>query len=257
MRLVDTHCHLTSAELYRQLWSVWDRAHRAGISRLITVAVNASDSRCAIDVADQFEGVSATVGIHPHEAAKVRPEDWVELREIRHHPRVVAWGEIGLDYHYHFAEPAVQQAVLRRQLLMAKTADLPVILHCREAMPDMLSILDDMDYRNRRVVFHCFGGTSDDAKIILDRGWWLSFTGVVTFKNAAELQQIVRDCPMDRFMLETDAPYMTPEPHRKVKPNEPHMLIHLAHFVAKLKNTTAQEIAEITTSNAEQFFGLV
>ncbi len=256
MPLIDTHCHLTSDVLSRDLFGVRQRARAAGVARMITVATDAADSRRAVAVADHTHGVYATVGIHPHEAAKVKAGDWRLLRELRHNPSVVAWGEIGLDYHYDFADHKTQQDVFAAQLADARRSGLPVVIHCREAVADVVAMLEDHGYRDRRVVFHCFSGASDEADAIIDRGWWLSFTGMVTFKNSRDLQDIARRYPLEQLMLETDAPYLSPEPHRKVKPNEPSLLVHTAAFLADLLGVDLAEMEARTTANAERFFGI-
>ncbi len=256
MSLIDTHCHLTSNALFRDVFGVCQRARAAGVALMITVATDASDSRRTVAAADHYHGVSATIGVHPHEAAKVKAGDWQLLRELRHNPNVVAWGEIGLDYHYDFADRKTQQEVFSVQLADARRSGLPVIIHCRKAVADVVAMLEDHGFRGRRVVFHCFSGTSDEADTIIDRGWWLSFTGMVTFKNSSELQDIARRYPLEQLMLETDAPYLSPVPHRKVKPNEPRLLVHTAAFLADLKGISSAEMESLTTANAEQFFGL-
>ncbi len=256
MPLIDTHCHLTSAALSRGLFDVCRRARAAGVARMITVATDAADSRRAVAVADHYHGVSATVGVHPHEAAKVKAGDWRLLRELRHNPSVVAWGEIGLDYHYDFADRKTQQEVFSAQLADVRRTALPVIIHCREAVADVVAMLEDHGFRDRRVVFHCFSGTGDEADAIIDRGWWLSFTGMVTFRNSKDLQDIARRYPLEQLMLETDAPYLSPEPHRKTRPNEPSLLVHTAAFLADLKGVSFAEMEARTTANAELFFGI-
>lgn len=256
MLLVDTHCHLTSDALSRDLFGVCRRARAAGVARMITVATDASDSRRTVAAADHYQGVSATIGIHPHEAAKVKAGDWQLLRELCHNPNVVAWGEIGLDYHYDFADHKTQQEVFSVQLADARRSGLPVIIHCREAVADVVALLEDHGFRGRRVVFHCFSGASDEADQIIDRGWWLSFTGMVTFRNSTDLQNVARRYPLEQLMLETDAPYLSPAPHRKIKPNEPRLLVHTAAFLAELKGVSSAEMEVLTTANAEQFFGI-
>lgn len=256
MTLIDTHCHLTSEALAADIWNVWRRARGAGINGIITVATDAIDSARTIAVAEQFDGIWATIGIHPHAAAKVDVEDWLRLREYRHNPNVVAWGEIGLDYHYDFAPRKTQQQIFSHQLELARKTHLPVVVHCREAVDDTIAILDEQGYRRHRIVFHCFTGTQGEAHSILDYGWWLSFTGAVTFRKSRELQQIVSDYPLDQLMLETDAPYMSPEPHRKIRPNEPHLLLPTAAFISQLKGISLEQLAQTTTDNATRFFGL-
>ncbi len=256
MPFIDSHCHLTSSVLYGDLFGVWKRAYDAGVTRMVTVATDAADSQRAVILADHYHGVYATVGVHPHESAKVSPDDWRLLRELRHNPNVIAWGEIGLDYYYDFADKKTQQQVFSKQLAEARRAGLPVVIHCRDAVADVIAILEDHDLRDRKVVFHCFSGTAEEADAIVGRGWWLSFTGMVTFKNSTGLQEVARGYPLEQLMLETDSPYLTPEPHRKNRPNEPSLMIHTAAFLADLKGITLPEIETVTTENAMRFFGL-
>jgi TatD DNase family protein len=254
--LVDTHCHLTSAALQNDTFQVWKRARDVSVKRLITVATDADDSRRTVTLADQYDGVFATIGIHPHEAGKVSSGDAAGLRELRHNSNVVAWGEIGLDYHYDFAPAATQKTVFAWQLVSALKTDLPVIIHCREAVDDTVAMLLDHGYDRRRVVFHCFTGTAAEAERIAAHGWRISMTGIVTFRKSTELQGIAREYPLDQLMLETDAPYLSPEPKRSVRPNEPSLLPHTARFLAELKGLSYEELADVTTANAISFFGL-
>ena len=256
MPLIDTHCHLTSDVLYRDLADVVRRARGANVTRMVTVATDATDSRRTVAVADHYQGVYATVGVHPHEASKVGLDDWRLLLELRHNPNVVAWGEIGLDYHYDFADRKVQRDVFAKQLAHAGRGDLPVVIHCREAVADVVTMLNDHGFRDRKVVFHCFSGTKAEADAIVDYGWWLSFTGMVTFRNSKALQEVARRYPLERLMLETDAPYLSPEPHRKVKPNEPHLMVHTAAFLADLRGVPLEELERTTTASAERFLNL-
>lgn len=256
MPLIDTHCHLTSSALSHDVEGVCRRAQQAGVTRMITVATDAFDSQRAVAVADHYRGVFATVGVHPHHAGKIDPKDYRLLLELRHHPNVVAWGEIGLDYHYDFADQKTQREVFADQLSHARRADLPVVIHCRDAAHDVIAMLQDHGYRDRSVVFHCFSGTAAEADSVMGCGWWLSFTGMVTFKNSGALHDIARKYPLDQLMLETDAPYLSPEPHRKIRPNEPRLLVHTAAYLADLKRVTLEEIVTSTTANAERFFRL-
>ncbi len=256
MAMIDSHCHLTSEALYARLDEVLQRAHAAGVSGLVTIATDAADSRRAVAVADHYDGVHATIGIHPHQAGNISEADWNCLRELRHNPNVVGWGEIGLDYHYDFAERTVQQEVFARQLEMARRARLPLVIHCREAVADVLGHMDRHAGALPRVVFHCFTGTAAEADAIIERGWWLSFTGVVTFKNSSELQAIARRYPVEQLMLETDAPYLSPEPMRRARPNEPALMVHTARFIAALKGIALDDLIARTTANARAFFGL-
>ncbi len=256
MELIDTHCHLTSDALYPTLKSVWTRAVTARVGTMITVATHGADAGRCIAVADHYDGVFATIGVHPHEAIHCTAGHLRRLQELRHNVHTVAWGEIGLDYHYDFSPRKVQHDVFAAQLGLAYHTGLPVVIHCREAVDDTVAMLEQHGYGGRDVVFHCFTGTPGEATRIRNAGWRLSFTGVVTFKNSTALQGIARDYPLDELMLETDAPYLTPVPHRNIRPNEPSMLIHTARFLAQLKGITVEEIAERTTANARAFFNL-
>ncbi|MCG3136282.1 MAG: D-aminoacyl-tRNA deacylase [Phycisphaerae bacterium] len=256
MMWIDTHCHLTFPELDCQLEAVLARSRAADVAQLITIGTTVVDSQRAIDLADHYPGVFAAIGIHPHHAAQVTASDWAALAELLHHPRVVALGEMGLDYHYDFSDRPSQRAVFIRQLDFARRAALPVIIHCREAFTDLVTILREQQYENQRVVFHCFGGSADEARTILEAGWWISLTGVLTFKKSAALREVIRDFPLERIMLETDAPYLTPEPKRKITPNEPSLLIHTATVLAQLKQCSLADLAGQTTRQACRFFNL-
>ena len=200
-------------------------------------------------------------GVHPHEAGKVAgadadPPDLVEMVALWRDEKVVALGEMGLDYHYDFADRAVQRRVFTEQLALAAPFDKPIIIHCREALDDVIPILVDHGFSGRRVVFHCFTGTADEAARIAEQGWRISFTGVVTFKKSSELQAIARAYPADRLMIETDSPYLSPEPVRGKRPNEPSHLVHIARFLAGLRGESVEEVSAATRANTVEFFGL-
>jgi len=254
--LLDTHAHLTFNPLSGDVPGVLERGAQAGVAHVITVGTDVADSRRAVELADSYQSVSAVVGIHPHEAAKVAAGAYHELGELLRHPRAVAVGEVGLDYHYDHSDRHAQHAVFKAQLEVAQDLDLPLVMHCREAIDDAVVILHERGFDGRPVVFHCFTGTEDEAKLLADHGWRVSFTGVVTFRNSEVLQAIARDYPADQLMLETDAPYLSPEPVRKIRPNEPAYLRHTAEFVARLRGEPLDQLIEQTTRSAERFFGL-
>ena len=256
MGLIDTHAHLTSEPLLTRIDEVLANGRAAGVEAVISVATDAADSEKAIALARREPDVYATVGIHPHEASKVAPDAWAKLETLLDDPQVVAFGEIGLDYHYDFSDPPTQRRVFVRQLELAATRDLPVIIHCREAMSDIVSLLADHGFDNRRVVFHCFSGSGDDAALVADHGWRISFTGMVTFKKSQALQQIAAVYSAELLMLETDSPYLSPVPVRNKRPNEPAHLRHLAEFLADLRNESIDTLISQTTTNAGEFFGL-
>ncbi len=254
--LCDTHVHLTSAALQEDLADVLARARSAGVSRFITVGTTAADSARAVETAATQPDVWAVVGIHPHEAARATDADLATIRSLATAPKVVALGETGLDYHYDFSDRSSQKRLFAAQLSIAGQLDLPVVIHCREAIDDAVAILREEGFDGRPVVFHCFTGTPSEAERIAAHGWRISFTGIVTFPNAARLQDLARGYPADRLMLETDAPYLSPVPVRSVRPNEPAHLVHSARFLAQLRGETFEALACQSTKNARAFFGL-
>jgi len=255
MTLIDTHCHLTFEPLADDVPGVVERSRAAGVTGWITVGTSIEDSRRAVALAERYEGMYATVGVHPHDARLVDEGMLAELDAVARARKVVALGETGLDYHYHFSAPDEQKRVFVAHLEMAAALDLPVVIHCREAFDDTMAILEHAP-APKRVVFHCFGGTAEQAGLVLERGYFISFTGVVTFKNAQKAREAAEIVPADRLMVETDCPYMSPEPVRKQKPNEPSLMIHTAGFLAGLKGESVENFATATTKTAETFFAL-
>lgn len=256
MHLIDTHTHLATQAYADNLSQILDHSRAVNVKQWIAIGTDLQDSRAGIELAGGTDGMFCTVGIHPHEAAR-QPEDYIQvLTDLTNKPRVCAVGEIGLDYHYHFSEPKIQQQVFIEQLQMARGTALPIVIHCREAIDDCMSILSEWNQPDKPVVFHCFSSGKQDAKRLLDQGHWLSFTGTITFKNAQENQQAAQYAPLDRVMLETDCPYLSPAPMRKIKPNEPALLIHTAEKLAQLRGKSLEEIAEETSHNSRYFFKL-
>ena len=256
MELVDTHCHLTFDDLAGQVEAVLHRAGEAGVRRCLTIGVTPEDGMSCLALAEKHQGVFAGAGIHPHEAGRFAGADLSGLAELLAHPGVVAAGEIGLDYHYDLSDRKAQRAVFQAQLEICAQANLPLVIHNREATGDTIQMLREAGFGGRRVVFHCFTGTPAEAGLIRDQGWRVSFTGVVTFKNAGPARQVARDYPAEELMLETDSPYLSPEPVRQVRPNEPAHLVHTARFLAELRWQHLEELAEQTTRNAVEFFNL-
>ena len=254
--IIDTHAHLTFDALSGDVPGVLQRCARAGVSHVITVGTDVADSRRAVALAARYDNVFAVAGIHPHEAANVVAGAYDALRELLDRPQVVAVGEIGLDYFYDHSDRASQHEAFEAQLEIARDFDLPVVIHSREAIGDAVAVLHRSGYDGRRVVFHCFTGTADEARLLADHGWRISFTGVVTFRKSEVLQTIARDYPADRLMLETDAPFLSPEPVRNIRPNEPAHVRYTAEFLARLRGEPLEELIARTTRNAEAFFGL-
>jgi TatD DNase family protein len=251
--MIDTHCHLTDTRLGSQLEFVLGRAAAAGVHRMITIGTELEDDRRCLEVCRGRSNLACAVGVHPNYVDQVETDHLQQLREIAADATVVALGETGLDYHYGKESRQRQVEFFEFQLGLAREMDKPVVIHSREAIDDCLAILKN--HAAVRAVFHCFTGTLDEAKRILDAGYLLGFTGVITFKNGGELREAVKMCPADRLLVETDAPYLSPEPMRKQKINEPALVMHVAAMVGQLRSLTVEEVDELTTRNAEAFFG--
>jgi len=256
MELIDTHCHLTFDGLIQDIDGVIARSKAAGVTGWIIVGTDIEQNRKAIELADKFENMYAAVGIHPHDAKDVTAETLTKLKEFAQSEKVVAIGETGLDFHYNFSKQTDQKRAFAAQLTIAKKLNLPVIIHCREAFDETMEILDRFGRGLKGVVFHCFSGSAEQAKIVLDYGFYISFTGVITFKNAELTRQAAKIVPVDRLMLETDCPYMSPEPMRKQKVNEPALTIHTAKYLAELKGMDLTDFANAVTATSKTFFGL-
>lgn len=256
MNWIDTHSHLTYRDYNDPIEDILDRSRVAGVTRWITVGTDVEHNRKAIDLAARFEGMFAIVGIHPHHASESSDADLALLAEQARAPKVVALGETGLDYHYTFSTKGRQLEVFRAQLTLASERNLPVVVHSRDAFADTLAILDEFAARLPRVVFHCHGGPVDQTQAILDRGWLASFTGIVTFKNGAVARQSAAMTPLDRMMLETDCPFISPDPVRHIRPCEPAMLVHTARKIAELKALDPAAFADAVNHTSQSFFGL-
>jgi TatD DNase family protein len=252
--MIDTHCHLTYPQLYSQLEAVLLRAEEAQVQRTITVGTSLADAARAIELCRRFGQVRCVIGIHPHHAAEATRADVESLAAMQGQSEVVALGEMGLDYHYDFSPRPRQQEIFDAQLELARKTGRPIVIHCREAIDDCLGML--RGYPGMAAVFHCFTGTQEEARRILDRGHMMGFTGVVTFRKSQELREVARFVPGDRILLETDAPYLAPEPQRKQRVNEPSLLVHTADTMARLRGLSRQELDRVTTENAMRFFRL-
>lgn len=262
--MIDTHLHLTFPDYAADaptggVSAVLERAAGAGVSGAISIATTHRDAREALGVAMAHERVWCSAGVHPLYADE-GPHDWYALLEVARHPKCVAWGELGLDNHYDKPERGLQRRVLNEQLGFIREhnaeADLPIIIHCREAFDDLIPILRDSGLDPSRMVFHCFTGDADNARQVLDFGGWISFTGVVTYKNAPGVREAAKLVPDDRIMVETDAPFLSPEPHRGVRPNEPRMVRVIAEFLAELRGTPFDVFHQQLNDNTARFFGI-
>jgi TatD DNase family protein len=251
--MIDTHCHLTDPRLGSQLEDVLARAHAAGVTRFITIGTSLADDAAAIALCRGRSDMRCAIGVHPNYSQEAEVADLPRLRELQADPSVVALGEMGLDYFHHYAPRQKQFQIFEPQLQLAVDLNRPVVIHCREATDDCLVVM--RRFPSVRAVFHCFTGSPDEARRILDAGYLLGFTGAVTFKKNDALREAVALTPPDRMLVETDAPYLTPEPHRAQKTNEPAMVVHVAATVARVKGMTVEEADRRTTENARRFFG--
>ena len=250
--LIDHHCHLDFPDFAPDLDGVVQRAHAAGVERIVTISTHVRRFDRLRAIVERYEGVYASIGTHPNSAEEERGLPLTEILAIAAHPKVVAIGEIGLDYHYDFSPREVQREVFARQLAMAREAGKPVVIHTREAWEDTLRLLEPAAVRG---VFHCFSGGPEEAARVLAMGFYLSFAGVVTFPKAQRLQEAACLVPPDRLLVETDAPYLAPVPHRGER-NEPAYVARTAARLAELRGSTAEHIAAVTTANARRLFHL-
>ncbi len=256
MKLIDSHAHLTFDELQKNLDNVLQRSVQAGITGWITVGTDAEQNKKVISVIDKYENLYGAVGIHPHYASQISPADINQIKELAKHKKIVAIGETGLDFHYNLSKQDAQKELFKNLLEIAAENNLPVIIHCRDAFDETNEIVDKFKDSLKNVVFHCWGGAVEQAQIVLNKGFYISFTGVVTFKNAKQARDAAKIVPLERMMIETDCPYMSPEPYRKQKTNEPALLIHTAAKIAELKQMSLEKFADEVTKTTKRFFNL-
>ena len=259
--LIDTHCHLTMNQYDPDRSGVIQRARDAGVERMITIGTDLEDSQRAIALAEGHNFMSAAVGIHPHDVREIKDPEaaYQALKALTSNSKVVALGEAGLDYHYMHSPAPLQQEHFRIMIRMAKACGLPLIVHTREAKEDTLKILGEEAGDQLRGVFHCFSGDMEMAEAALAMGFYLSFSGVITFQNAQNTKktilEIVKAIPLDRILIETDAPFLTPHPHRG-KRNEPAYVRYVAEKVAEVKTLSIEETAKAIFANAAKLFRL-
>ncbi|MGI9014010.1 MAG: TatD family hydrolase [Phycisphaerales bacterium] len=257
--MFDTHCHLAFDVFGDSRADVVSRAAAAGVDGMITIATSTSNCQANLDLAEQFENVWCSAGVHPLHVDE--PREWDDVRQAAMHPRCVAFGELGLDNHYEKPPRQLQRNVLDEQLAFLESLkfdgiEKPIILHCRKAFDDLIPILRATTFDPARFVFHCFTGDSDDARKVLDFGAWISLTGVVTYHNAREVADAAILIPDDRIMVETDAPFLSPEPVRSTWPCEPAFVIHTARFLAELRGTDFEKFESQLDANVHRFFGI-
>ena len=250
--LIDTHCHLFYDDLKNDLPGVLERANELGVTRFICVGTNLEDSRESLELAEKYEPVYASAGIHPHDTKDVKDGYLRELEELLGHPKVVACGEMGLDFFRKISKPTIQVKVFREQMELAQEMKKPVIFHNREADDDVVSILSG--YPGMSGVAHCFSGDLAIANSFLKLGYYISFAGNLTFKNS-NLPRVAKQLPLERLMVETDSPYLSPVPFRG-KPNEPGRTRFVAETLAEIQGISIETVASQTSENAKCLFGL-
>ncbi len=250
--MIDSHCHLTNPRLFDQLDAVLQRALAAGVTEIVTIGTDPDDASASISICEQYSNVKCAIGIHPNESQNWELSDVNRIEELARHPSVIGIGEMGLDYFHQYAPRDRQRAFFEAQLDLATRLEMPVVIHSREAIADTLAVLKN--FPNVRCVFHCFTGTTEEAQAILDAGYLLGFDGPITFKKNDQLREVVKLTPLDRILVETDSPYLSPEPVRSQKICEPGFVSHTLAMVAQVKGMLVKEVDEITTKNTRAFY---
>jgi len=247
--MIDTHCHLYDKKLYNDLDSIILNAKKMNISKMICIGDNLTTSEQSIQLSEKYPNIYATIGIHPHEA-KNAPENYLDIiKQKNKHNKVVAIGEIGLDYHYNFSAPNIQKKIFLEQLELAKTLNLPAVIHCRDSYEDLYEII--LKSKNTAGVIHCFSGNLEFAHKIIELGYYISFTGMITFVE--ELEHIIKNVELKHILVETDSPYLAPVPYRG-KVNQPAYVNKVAEKIADIKNVSIQEVDTVTSNNASLLF---
>lgn len=255
--LVDSHCHLDRLDLAHfdnSFSNLMERTADAGVDHILCVSIDLESYSAMLALVEPYSNISVSVGVHPNDRDRKEPEP-EELVELAKHPKNVAIGETGLDYFRSEGDLEWQRQRFRRHIRAARMSGKPLIIHTRAAREDTIQIMEEEGAREAGGVMHCFTEDWEMAKQALDMGFYISFSGIITFKNASDLREVVKRVPDDRILIETDAPYLTPVPHRG-KPNLPGYVLHVAECVAELKGMTAEEVGRIASDNFRQLFGL-
>ncbi len=260
---IDSHAHLEMEQFAADRPQMLERARAAGVETILAIGSGTGPGSldCALQIAEEHDWIYATIGIHPHEARLAGKDDYVELRELAKRPRVIAWGEIGLDYYYDHSPREVQRDVFVRQMDLAREAALPIIIHCRpseqsqNAWDDCLALIEGQWPADLGGILHCFTGQRDHAERALRMGFMISFAGNVTFAKADNIREIAKELPLDRMLIETDSPFLAPVPHRG-KRNEPAFVVKVAEKIAEVRGIRAEEVGAQTSENFRRFFKL-
>ena len=253
--LVDSHAHLEMKDFEKDRQATLNRALEGGITHIVTIGTDLSTSLKALELANTYDFVFSSVGYHPHHATDIDQHVLSELEGLVSEPNVVAWGEIGLDFYRRYSPPDMQVEAFRQQLDMAADLDLPVIIHDREAHAELLEILRQKTRGKDKGVIHCFSGDYDMAMALIEMGYHISIPGTVTYKKALQVHEVATRIPLERLLVETDAPFLAPVPHRG-KRNEPLFVTYTAQKIAELRNMDFQELALQTSENAKRVFDL-
>ena len=251
----DTHAHLNADQYNEDLQEVIDRAQAEGISRIVVVGFDRPTIKRAMELAEQYDFIYASVGWHPVDAIDMTTEDLLWIEELASHPKVVALGEMGLDYYRDKSPKEIQKEVFRKQIKLAKKVKLPIIIHNRDATADIVEILREEGAEEVGGIMHCFSGSSEVAQECVKMNFYISLGGPVTFKNARKPKEVAEVIPLDKLLIETDCPYLAPHPYRG-KRNEPSYVKLVAEQIAEIKQLSVEEVARATTENANKLFGI-
>lgn len=257
MMLIDSHCHLTDLQFDEDREATLERARAAGVGRFIVIGANGdfSHNEKAVALAEAHDDVFAVAGVHPHDAKTITDDTYLQLRKLAQHPKVVGLGETGLDFYYDNSPRETQRTHFRQFIRLARELHLPLSMHVRDAYAEATEILRIEGEGEIRGVMHCFTGTAEEARALLDLGLYVSFSGIITFKSAKDLRAAAHEVPLDRLLVETDCPLLAPVPYRG-KRNEPAYVVHVAKTIAEVKNVSGEEIAVATRRNTEELFVL-
>ncbi|MBU8908416.1 TatD family hydrolase [Desertibacillus haloalkaliphilus] len=253
--LFDTHVHLNADQFKEDASEVIERANAEGVSHMVVVGFDTETIKGAIKLAETYEFIYAAVGWHPVDAIDMTDADLEWIEELASHPKVVAIGEMGLDYHWDKSPKDVQKEVFRKQIRLAKKVNMPIIIHDREAHQDIVTILKEENAEEVGGIMHCFGGSLEIAKQCMDMNFYISFGGPVTFKNAKKPKEVAKEIPLDRLLIETDCPFLAPHPYRG-KRNEPAYVKLIAEQIAELKEVSYEQLSKQTMENAKKLFSI-
>ncbi|WP_042453805.1 TatD family hydrolase [Neobacillus dielmonensis] len=254
--LFDTHAHLNDEQFNEDLQEVIERMQEQGVSNVVVVGFDRPTIRRAMELTEQYDFIYACVGWHPVDAIDMTEEDLKWIEELSAHPKVVAIGEMGLDYHWDKSPKDIQKDVFRKQIRLAKKVKLPIVIHNREATADIVEILKQEGAEEVGGIMHCFSGSPETAKECINMNFYISLGGPVTFKNAKKPKDVAAEVPLEKLLIETDCPYLAPHPYRG-KRNEPGFVKLVAEQIAEIKGLTYEEVAEATTQNAKKLFGII